>query len=286
MLEKIKETADFIRSATAVTPEIGIVLGTGLGGLVKEIDISDVLPYKDIPNFPVSTVKGHEGQLIFGILGGKAVVAMQGRFHYYEGYSMQEITFPIRVLRSLGIRLLILSNAAGGVNPDFEIGDLMIIRDHINLMGDNPLIGRNDKELGPRFPDMSDVYDKRVIRQATKIARHHNINFQVGVYAAVSGPTFETPSEYKYLRIIGADAVGMSTVPEAIVSRHMLLPCFAVSVISDLGVEGKIVEITHDDVIDAASLVEPRMTLVIREMIASLDLLPVGAGPALASQNE
>jgi purine-nucleoside phosphorylase len=271
MLKKIKETTTYIRSKIEFEPEFGIVLGTGLGGLVKEIEIIGTLPYTDIPNFPLSTVKGHKGQLIFGKLGGKNVVAMQGRFHYYEGYTMEEVTFPIRVMKFLGIRLLILSNAAGGVNPEYEIGDLMIIRDHINLMGNNPLIGKNDTGLGPRFPDMSDAYDKKIIRHATKIARIHNFHFQVGVYAAVTGPTFETPSEYKYIRVLGADAVGMSTVPETIVARHMSLPVFAVSVISDLGVEGKIVEISHDDVIDAASLVEPKMTLVIKEMIEKLD---------------
>jgi len=267
MLEKIEETINYIKKRIDIEPVAGIVLGTGLGGLTHEIKNVESLPYTEIPNFPVSTVKGHEGRLIFGELGGKKVVAMQGRFHYYEGYSMQELTFPIRVMKFLGIKLLILSNAAGGVNPDFEIGDLMVINDHINLMGNNPLIGKNNADLGPRFPDMSDVYDKKIIRDFTKIARRHNIHFQSGTYAAVSGPTFETPAEYKYIRILGADAVGMSTVPEAIVSRHMGLPVFAVSVISDLGVEGKIVEISHDDVIDAASLVEPKMTLILKEMM-------------------
>ncbi|MBC8485592.1 MAG: purine-nucleoside phosphorylase [Bacteroidetes bacterium] len=272
MLKQIKETTTYIKSKIDFNPKIGIVLGTGLGGLVKEIETYATLPYKEIPNFPVSTVKGHEGRLIFGKLGGKNVVAMQGRFHYYEGHNIQEVTFPIRVMKFLGIELLILSNASGGINPEYEIGDLMIIRDHINLMGNNPLIGKNDTGLGPRFTDMSEAYDKKIIRHATKIARHHKIHFQVGVYAAVTGPTFETPSEYKYIQIIGADAVGMSTVPEAIVARHMSLPCFAVSVISDLGVEGKIVEISHEEVIDAASMVEPKMTLIIKEMIKKLEI--------------
>ena len=252
MLKVINETVQFIKNKIDFDPEIGIVLGTGLGGLAKEIKEAGSIAYSDIPNFPVSTVKGHEGKLTFGTLGGKRVVAMQGRFHYYEGYTMQEITFPVRVMKFLGIRLLILSNASGGINPDYEVGDMMIIKDHINLMGDNPLIGKNDTGLGPRFPDMSEVYDKKVIRQFTKIARHHNVHYHQGVYAAVSGPTFETPAEYRYIRTLGADAVGMSTVPEAVVARHMSLPVFAVSVISDLGVEGKIVEISHDDVIDAA----------------------------------
>lgn len=271
MLKIIEDTVTHIQGKMKFDPEIGIVLGTGLGGLTDEIKVFGSLSYKDIPNFPISTVKGHEGQLIFGTLGGKKVVAMQGRFHYYEGYSMQEVAFPIRVLKYLGIKLLILSNAAGGVNPDYEIGDMMIIRDHINLLGNNPLLGKNDDELGPRFPDMSEVYDKKVIRMFTKIARHHNIHYHQGVYAAVSGPTFETPAEYKYIRILGADAVGMSTVPESIVARHMGLPVFAVSIISDLGVEGKIIEISHDDVIDAAATVAPKLTLAIKEMISKQD---------------
>jgi purine-nucleoside phosphorylase len=271
MLEKIQETTKYIQQKIDFEPQIGIVLGTGLGGLTKEIETIATLPYKEIPNFPESTVKGHEGKLIFGRLGGKNVVAMQGRFHYYEGYTMQEVTFPIRVMKFLGIKLLMLSNAAGGVNPNYEIGDLMIIRDHINLMGNNPLIGKNHTGLGPRFPDMSEPYDKTIIRHAAKIARHNGIKFQEGVYAAVTGPTFETPAEYKYIHILGADAVGMSTVPEAIVAQHMELPCFAVSVISDLGVEGKIVEISHQEVIDAASMAEPKMTLMVKEMIEKLE---------------
>jgi len=271
MLKTIEETIRFIKGKLNYEPDIGIVLGTGLGGLTKEIKEEGSLLYKDIPNFPVSTVKGHEGKLIFGTLGNRKVVAMQGRFHYYEGYSMQEVTFPIRIMKYLGIKLLILSNAAGGVNPDYEIGDMMIIHDHINLMGSNPLLGNNDKDLGPRFPDMSEAYDKMIIRSFTKIARRHNMHYHQGVYAAVSGPTFETPAEYKYIRTLGADAVGMSTVPESIVARHMSLPVFAVSVISDLGVEGKIVEISHDDVIDAAAMAEPKMTLILKEMIAKLE---------------
>jgi purine-nucleoside phosphorylase len=267
MLLKVQETAAFIKAKINTTPEIGIILGTGLGGLINEIEDQVAIPYKTIPNFPVSTVEGHIGQLIFGKLGGRNIVAMQGRFHYYEGYSMQEVTFPIRVMKLLGIELLMLSNASGGLNSKFNIGDLMIITDHINLMPSNPLIGRNDDELGPRFPDMSEAYDKKIIAKALEVARKNNISHQTGVYAGVSGPTFETPAEYNYIRIIGADAVGMSTVPEVIVARHMGLTCFAVSVISDLGVEGKIVEITHKEVIDAASIAEPRMTLLISELL-------------------
>ena len=267
MLQKIQETAAFIKARIKVTPEIGIILGTGLGGLINEIEDQFAIPYKDIPNFPVSTVEGHAGKLIFGRLGGCNIVAMQGRFHYYEGYTMREVTFPIRIMKLLGIRLLVLSNASGGLNPTFEVGDLMIITDHINLMPSNPLIGENFDELGPRFPDMSEAYDKEIIRKALEIGSENHLEVRTGVYAGVSGPTFETPAEYNYIRIIGADAVGMSTVPEVIAARHMGLTCFAVSVISDLGVYGKIVEITHKEVIGIASLAEPRMTLLIRELL-------------------
>ncbi len=269
MLETIKQTVNYINQQINTSPEIGIILGTGLGGLTNEIEIEHTISYEDIPNFPVSTVKGHQGRMIFGKLGGKNVVAMQGRFHYYEGYSMQELTFPVRVFKQLGIKTLMVSNASGGVNPTFEVGDIMIITDHINLMP-NPLIGINFEELGPRFPDMSEAYDKKMIKEATKIARHHNIKFQQGVYAAVTGPTFETPAEYKYIHTLGADAVGMSTIPEIIVARHMGLPCFAISVISDLGAEGKIVEISHQEVIDSASIAEPQMTIIIKELLKSI----------------
>ncbi|MDP1622110.1 MAG: purine-nucleoside phosphorylase [Bacteroidales bacterium] len=268
MLKKIKETVEYLESKITTKPEVGIILGTGLGGLVNEIEIRHTLPYEFIPNFPVSTVDGHNGQLIFGTMGGKNIVAMQGRFHYYEGYTMQEITFPVMVMKFLGIELLVLSNASGGVNPDFEVGDIMVINDHINLMKDNPLIGKNEEEIGTRFPDMGHAYDPQLIEKAMGIARKHGIKLQQGVYAAVSGPTYETPAEYRYIRTIGADAVGMSTIPEVIAARHMGLKCFAVSIISDLGVPGKIVEITHKHVIDAASAVEPLMTQIIKEMIA------------------
>ena len=267
MLKKIKETIEYLESKISQKPEVGIILGTGLGGLVNEIDIHQTIPYELIPNFPVSTVAGHHGQLIFGNMNGKNIVAMQGRFHYYEGYTMQEITFPVRVMKFLGINLLILSNASGGVNPEFEVGDIMVIEDHINLMKDNPLIGKNDDEVGTRFPDMGHAYDSGLIVKAFKIAGKQGIKLQKGVYAAVSGPTYETPSEYRYIRTIGADAVGMSTIPEVIAARHMGLKCFAVSIISDLGVPGKIVEISHKHVIDAASAVEPVMTRIIKELI-------------------
>ena len=251
MLETIKETVKFIKSKINAEPKVGIILGSGLGGLVDDIETEVTLNYHDIPNFPVSTVSGHKGQLIFGKLNGVEVVAMKGRFHYYEGYSMEKVTFPVRVLKLLGIKSLFVSNASGGVNPEFEIGDIMFITDHINLMP-NPLIGANIDELGPRFPDMSEAYSKELLSKAKKVARHLNIRYRVGVYAALSGPTYETPHEYFYVHHIGGDAVGMSTVPEVIVARHMGLPVFAVSVISDLGVEGKIMEVSHQEVLDAA----------------------------------
>ena len=268
MLDKIKETAAFIKNKTSVKPTVGIILGTGLGGLVKEIKIIDSIPYEDIVNFPVSTVKGHSGRLILGELGGKQVVAMQGRFHFYEGYTMQQVTFPVRVMKFLGIERLFVSNASGGVNPDFEIGEIMIQDDHINLFPGNPLIGKNIEELGPRFPDMSEAYDKNMINLAKQIAAENNIRVATGCYAGLTGPTLETPSEYKYVRIIGADAVGMSTVPEVIVARHMDIPCFAVSIITDLGVPGKIQEVSAEDVIEVANQQEPKMTLIMRELIS------------------
>ncbi len=264
MLEQIKETADFIRNKTNFNPQIGIILGTGLGGLVKEIETKYVIPYEEIPNFPLSTVEGHSGKLIFGMLGGKNVVAMQGRFHYYEGYDMKQVTFPVRVMRFIGIERLFVSNASGGVNPDFEIGDLMILNDHVNLFPTNPLIGKNYPELGPRFPDMSEPYDLQMIKMAKDIADNHKIRVQVGSYAGVSGPCLETPAEYRYIRNIGADAVGMSTVPEVIVGRHMGIPCFAISIITDMGVDGRIVKVTHEDVQRVAEIAEPKMTLIMK----------------------
>lgn len=266
--EQIKETAAFLKAQTALVPETGIILGTGLGGLVKEIVVEKEIPYASIPHFPVSTVQGHSGKLLFGKLGGKNIVAMQGRFHFYEGYTMQQITFPVRVMKALGISRLFLSNAAGGTNPDFQIGEIMIIRDHINLFPSNPLIGKNDDELGPRFPDMSEPYDKKLIALAKQIASENGIRVKEGVYAGLSGPCFETPAEYKYIHIIGGDAVGMSTVPEVIVARHSGIPCFAVSIITDLGIDGKIVEVSHEEVQKVAAEAEPRMTTIIRELLS------------------
>lgn len=269
MLKKIKDTVDYINKKISAKPLVGIILGSGLGQLADEIEVTVRIPYEEIPNFPISTIKGHQGQLIFGRINGAEVVAMQGRFHFYEGYTMQEVTFPVRVMKSLGIQYLFVSNASGGVNSEFEIGDIMFITDHVNLMP-NPLLGANEESFGPRFVDMSEAYDRKLLKMANKVARHHGINFKTGVYAAVSGPTYETPAEYRYIKNLGADAVGMSTVPEVIVARHMRLPVFAVSVISDLGVEGKIVEISHDEVIDAASLVAPKLNLIIKDLVKEL----------------
>ena len=270
MLQTIKNTADFISEKTKFRPEIGIILGTGLGGVVDEIDIRHAISYHDIPNFPVSTVEGHSGKLIFGELGGKNVIALQGRFHFYEGYSMNEVVFPVRVMKFLGIEKLIVSNACGGVNPSFEIGDIMLISDHINLFPTNPLIGPNIDELGPRFPDMSEAYSKELITLAEKVAVKNQIKLVKGVYAGLTGPTLETPAEYFYTRAIGADAVGMSTVPEVIAARHMSIPCFGFSVITDLGVPGKIVEVTHQEVQQVAAKAEKKLTVIIKQMLASI----------------
>ncbi|MEN9998928.1 MAG: hypothetical protein RI922_1918 [Bacteroidota bacterium] len=270
MLTQFKQSVEYIKSRTLVEPTIGIILGTGLGGLVKEINVIDEIPYQDIPNFPVSTVESHSGKLIFGELGGKKVVAMQGRFHYYEGYNMQQVTFPVRVMKLLGIERLFVSNASGGVNPDFIVGEIMIQNDHINLFPAHPLIGKNIDELGPRFPDMSEPYDPEMIALAQKIAAENDIRVAVGTYAGLTGPTLETPAEYGYVRAIGADAVGMSTVPEVIVARHMEIPCFAISIITDLGVPGKIQKVSVQDVIEVASRQEPKMTLIMRELISRI----------------
>jgi purine-nucleoside phosphorylase len=270
MLTQFKESVAFIASRTQVKPSIGIILGTGLGGLVKEIEIIDEIPYAEIPHFPVSTVESHSGKLIFGKVGGKYVVAMQGRFHYYEGYDMKQVTYPVRVMKLLGIERLFVSNASGGVNPEFEVGEIMIMNDHINLFPAHPLIGKNFDELGPRFPDMSEPYDAEMIELAKNIAAENEIKVSVGTYAGLTGPTLETPAEYGYVRAIGADAVGMSTVPEVIVARHMEIPCFAISIITDLGVPGRIQKVSLQDVIEVASRQEPKMTLIMRELIARL----------------
>ena len=271
MLEKILETVDFIKSKTnGFEPEVGIVLGSGLGGLVNVIDTQYSISYKDIPNFPVSTVAGHQGKLILGTLSGRKVVAMQGRFHYYEGYSTKEVTFPIRVLKYLGIKLLVLSNASGGVNPDFRVSDIMFITDHINLLP-NPLIGKNDDRIGTRFPELSEAYNKNVLAFADKIADELKIQVQHGVYVGDTGPSYETPAEYNYYRIIGGDCVGMSTVPEVIIARHCGLPVFSMSIITDLGGKDIAVQVTHEEVINAANVAEPKMTAILKEMLKRLD---------------
>lgn len=269
MLQRIQRIADHLKKATnGFVPGTGIILGTGLSGLGKEITVSYSIPYSEIPEFPVSTVQGHPGRLLFGHLGDKPVVAMQGRFHYYEGWTMDEVVLPVRVMKFLGIERLFVSNACGGVDPAFETGDLMIIDDHICLFP-NPLIGKNIDELGTRFPDMSEPYDKGLIAKARDIASGHGIPVQVGTYVGLTGPTLETPAEYRYVRIIGGNAVGMSTVPEVIAARHMGLPCFAMSVITDMGVEGRIERTTHEMVQLVAEKAEPKLTLIMKELIAS-----------------
>ena len=270
MLQKIEETAAFLKSIQTVNPKIGIILGTGLGGLVNEITPQKIIDYSEIPNFPISTVEGHHGRLIFGTIKGVPIVAMQGRFHFYEGYDMQQVTFPVRVMKMMGIDYLIVSNASGGLNPDFKVGDIMIIDDHINMFGNNPLLGKNIAEFGPRFPDMSQPYNKELIVKALKIAEAENIELKQGVYVGTSGPTFETPAEYKFFRIIGGDAVGMSTVPEVIVARHADMTCFGISIITDSGVPGQIVEISHEEVQEVARAAEPKMTKIIARLVEGI----------------
>ncbi|WP_372950101.1 purine-nucleoside phosphorylase [Mariniphaga sp.] len=270
MLEKIKATANFIKNRIEATPETGIILGTGLGGLVKEIEIIDSIPYTEIPDFPVSTVDGHAGRLIYGKLGNKEVLAMQGRFHYYEGYSMKEVTFPVRVMKFAGVKQLFVSNASGGLNPDWHVGDIVIITDHINFFPEHPLHGKNEEELGPRFPDMSKVYDDRLRNKAKLIALENNISLKEGIYIGVQGPTFETPAEYKMFRFFGADIVGMSTVPEVIAARHSGMKVFGISIITDSGVPGEIVEISHEEVQKVAMKAEPKMTLILKKLIESI----------------
>ena len=270
MLEKIRETAAFIRNEVGEMPCIAVILGTGLGDLVNHIEIKKELSYKDIPNFPVSTVEGHSGKLIFGNLGGKYIMAMQGRFHYYEGYDMKQVTFPVRVMKELGVEKLFVSNAAGGMNKEFRVGDVMVITDHINLFPENPLRGKNFEELGPRFPAMTEAYSSGLIMMADDIAREQGIRLMHGVYVGTPGPTFETPAEYEYFRVIGGDAVGMSTVPEVIVANHAGMMVFGISVIHDLG--GKdIKEVpTHEEVQKAAVKAQPVMTGIIKEMLARI----------------
>ncbi|MEI6815911.1 MAG: purine-nucleoside phosphorylase [Bacteroidota bacterium] len=268
MSETINKIVTFIKEKVNITPEIGIILGSGLGSFINEIEITHSLEYSAIPNFLVSTVEGHSGKLIFGKIANKNVVVMQGRFHYYEGYTLQQLALPIRVLKLLGINKLLLSNASGGLNPEYKIGDLMIFDDHINLMGGNPLLGPNNPSFGPRFPDMSAPYDKLMVNKAYKFARENGIKAHIGVFVGVHGPTFETRAEYRYLRIIGADAVAMSTVPEVIAARHLGLSCFAISVITDSGVPDEIVEISHEDVLRVANEAATKVSRIFKCLIA------------------
>ncbi len=267
MLDQIKSTASFILNKAGFEPEVGVILGTGLGGFADSIDVKATIEYGDIPGFPVSTVEGHRGRLIFGTVGNRRVVAMQGRFHYYEGYSTQQVIFPVRVMKFLGVKWLFVSNASGGVNPAFRTGDLMLITDHINLIP-NPLIGKNIEELGPRFPDMSDAYSPVLIALAEKVAAAEGIALRKGCYVGGTGPTFETQKEYGYFRAIGGDTVGMSTTPEVIAARHMGIPVFGVSVITNMGLEG--LKSTHEEVQVEGAKAGKKMTRLFTEMIKSL----------------
>lgn len=270
MLSNIKETVEFLRERIGEAPEIGIILGTGLGSLVNEVEVTHQLIYSQIPNFPISTTESHRGRLIFGLLNGKRVMVMQGRFHYYEGYSMQQVTFPVRVMKYLGVKTLFVSNASGGLNPAIKISELMILRDHINLLPEHPLRGMHLPEFGPRFPQMNEPYDLSLIEKAVAIAQRDGIKAHTGVYVAVQGPALETPAEYEYLRRIGGDAVGMSTVPEVIVARQMGMPCFAISVITDEGFPEEPEKVTIESIVEAAHKAEPHMTRIISELIGSL----------------
>lgn len=262
-----KETLDFIKSKTSFSPKIGIILGSGLGSAVKNIKIETSIPYEEIPGFLKPTVEGHSGNLIFGYMSGKPIIAMQGRNHFYEGHSMKEITYPIRIMKLLGIHTLITSNATGGMNEKFEIGDVMLVNDHINFLSDNPLIGENEDEFGPRFLDISSIYNKDMIEHAKKFCYNNEIKIHEGILTMITGPTYETKAEYRFLRSIGADAVGMSTIPEILVAHHCGLKCFSMSLITDLGVPGKIVQITHEEVIEEAAKAEPKMISIVEDIV-------------------
>jgi purine-nucleoside phosphorylase len=268
--KKIEETVSYLRTKTAASPAIGIILGTGLGALVEDIEIKDSISYGEIPHFPISTVEFHEGKLIFGTLCGKSIVAMQGRFHYYEGYTMQQITFPVRVMKFLGVHTLLVSNACGGINADMKPSDIMLLTDHINLLGDNPLIGENDDTLGPRFPDMSEPYSRELIQLTEQIARQENITVKKGVYAALTGPNLETAAEYKFLRTIGADVVGMSTIPEDIVAIHSGMRVLGFSVITDACVPEELKPANIPEIIKTAKEAEPKLTLLIKRVVEKL----------------
>ena len=266
----LQQTADFIKKSYPHEPTVGIVLGSGIGNLSKEIEIEFQLDYSSIPDFPVSTVKGHSGQLIFGKLEGKRIVAMAGRFHYYEGYAVEQVVFPVRLMKFLGVKTILLSNAAGGMNPAFKVGDLMVITDHISFFTMNPLIGPNEEKLGPRFPDMSEPYKKQLVQKAKSIAAEKGILLREGIYVGVTGPTFETRAEYKFLHHVGADAVGMSTVQECIAAVHMGMDVFAMSIITDLGIRDEENAITHEEVLHEARLAEPKLTAIFKGLLASL----------------
>jgi purine-nucleoside phosphorylase len=267
MWEQVQETVSYIKGKTNFTPEYGVILGSGLGSFTDDIKIEFTLPYGEIPNFPVSTVQGHKGALVFGTIGDKKVVAMQGRFHFYEGYSMKEVTFPVRVMKYLGVDKLVVSNASGGVNPNYEVGSIVLLKDQINMMPEHPLRGKNDERFGPRFLNMSEPYSINMIATAKALAKKLNIIVQDGIYLGLQGPTFETLAEYKMVKILGADCVGMSTVPEVIVARHMDMECFGLSVITDMGNEENIETVSHDEVLEAAKKAEPHVRSLIKELI-------------------
>ena len=267
MWEQVQETVSFIKEKTNFTPEYGVILGSGLGNFTEDIQIEFSLPYSEIPNFPVSTVEGHKGALVFGTIGDKKVVAMQGRFHFYEGYSMKEVTFPIRVMKYLGVQKLVVSNASGGVNPNYEVGSIVILKDQINMMPEHPLRGKNDERFGPRFLNMSEPFSNNMISVAKALAKNLKIKVQDGIYLGLQGPTFETLAEYKMVKILGADCVGMSTVPEVIVARHMDIECFGLSVITDMGNEESIESVSHHEVLEAAKKAEPNVRRLIKELI-------------------
>ncbi len=267
MWELVQETVSYIKERVDFTPEYGVILGSGLGSFTDEIKVEFTLPYNEVPNFPVSTVQGHKGALVFGTIGDKKVVAMQGRFHFYEGYSMTEVTFPVRVMKFLGVEKLVVSNASGGVNPSYKVGSIVMITDHINMTPEHPLRGKNDERFGPRFVNMSEPYSRKMIAKATELAQELNIEVHEGIYLGLQGPTFETLAEYKMVKILGADCVGMSTVPEVIVARHMDLETFGISVITDMGNEESIGTISHDEVLEAAKNAEPKVRSLIKELI-------------------
>ncbi len=267
LISKINETLEVIKKITTEEYPFGIILGTGLGGLVKDINIQHEIEYEDLPYFPLSTVESHHGKLIFGKIGDKNAVAMQGRFHFYEGYSMKQITYPVRVMKFLGVKTLLVSNACGGMNPIYKRGDIMLMVDHINLLGDNPLIGMNEDELGPRFPDMSEPYDLELIKFAEEVALENKIKVQKGIYVAVPGPNLETKAEYRFLRTIGADVVGMSTIPENIVANHMGIKVLGISIVTDECFPDSLKQVNVEEIISTAMEAEPKMTLIMKEVV-------------------